>query len=55
MKLIFKYLRPLWRSLTWGLTIKVLATLAELTLPYILSHKIDTLRIKYTNNTSDTD
>ena len=41
MKLIFKYLRPLWRSLAWGLTIKVLATLAELTLPYILSHILD--------------
>ncbi len=41
MKLIFKYLRPLWRSVTLGLIIKVLATLFELTLPYILSHILD--------------
>lgn len=43
MKLIFKYLRPLWRSVTWGLIIKILATLFELTLPYILSHILDTV------------
>lgn len=41
MKLIFHYLRPLWRTITLGLSIKVLATLFELTLPYILSHILD--------------
>ena len=43
MKTIFKYLRPLWRSITFGLTVKVLATLFELMLPYILSHILDTV------------
>jgi len=41
MKLIFNYLRPLWRTVTFGLIIKILATLFELTLPYILSHILD--------------
>lgn len=41
MKLIWKYLRPLRRSLAYGLTIKVIATLFELLLPYILSHILD--------------
>ena len=41
MKLILRYLRPLWRAVTLGLIIKVLATLFELTLPYILSHILD--------------
>lgn len=41
MKLIFRYLRPLARSMSFGLSIKVLATLLELALPYILSHILD--------------
>ncbi|MBE6604549.1 MAG: ABC transporter ATP-binding protein [Ruminococcaceae bacterium] len=41
MKLIFSYLKPLSRMIGFGLTIKVLATLFELTLPYILSHILD--------------
>ena len=41
MKLILRYLRPLWRAVTLGLIVKVLATLFELTLPYILSHILD--------------
>ncbi|MBE6580219.1 MAG: ABC transporter ATP-binding protein [Ruminococcaceae bacterium] len=41
MKLIFRYLKPLSRMISFGLTIKVLATLFELMLPYILSHILD--------------
>lgn len=41
MKMILQYLRPLRRSITVGLTIKVIATLFELLLPYILSHILD--------------
>ncbi|MBQ2757790.1 MAG: ABC transporter ATP-binding protein, partial [Clostridia bacterium] len=41
MKLIFSYLKPLSRMISFGLTIKVLATLFELMLPYILSHILD--------------
>lgn len=41
MKLLFRYLRPCARSMSYGLTIKVLATLLELMLPYILSHILD--------------
>lgn len=41
MKLIFRYLRPLARTMTFGLSIKVLATLCELALPYILSYILD--------------
>ena len=41
MKLILKYLRPLARTMAFGLTIKVIASLFELTLPYILSYILD--------------
>ena len=41
MKLIFRYLKPLRLSMTFGLSIKVLATLMELALPYILAHILD--------------
>lgn len=41
MKLIFKYLRPHARAVAFGLTVKVIATLFELLLPYILSHILD--------------
>lgn len=43
MKLILRYLRPLYRSMAFGLSVKVVATLFELTLPYILSHILDVL------------
>ena len=43
MKLIFKYLRPLARTMAFGLSIKVLATVFELFLPYILSYILDTV------------
>ena len=41
MKLILRYLAPLKRSIAFGLTIKVLATLLELALPYVLSYILD--------------
>ena len=41
MKLILRYLSPLKRSIAFGLTIKVLATLLELALPYVLSYILD--------------
>ncbi|MBE6702705.1 MAG: ABC transporter ATP-binding protein [Ruminococcaceae bacterium] len=41
MKLIFRYLKPFYRTMIFGLSIKVLATLLELALPYILSHILD--------------
>ena len=41
MKLIFRYLKPLLGIMSFGLAIKVLATLLELALPYILSHILD--------------
>ncbi|MBQ9099622.1 MAG: ABC transporter ATP-binding protein [Clostridia bacterium] len=43
MKLIFRYLRPLVGSIAFGMTIKVLATLLELALPYILSYILDSV------------
>ena len=43
MKLIFRYLAPLKRSIAFGLSIKVLATLLELALPYILSYILDSV------------
>ncbi len=41
MKLVIKYLRPFGFSLLIGFIIKVTGTLAELALPYILSHMLD--------------
>lgn len=43
MKLIFRYLAPLKRSMAFGFSIKVLATLLELALPYILSYILDSV------------
>ncbi len=43
MKILLRYLRPSARSMSFGLTVKVLATLLELMLPYILSHILDTV------------
>ena len=43
MKLIFSYLRPLARAMAFGLSVKVLATVFELFLPYILSYILDTV------------
>lgn len=41
MRLILRYLHPLRRTIAFGLSVKVLATLLELALPYILSHILD--------------
>ena len=41
MKLVIKYLKPFGFSLLIGFIIKVSGTLAELALPYILSHMLD--------------
>ncbi|MBO7342314.1 MAG: ABC transporter ATP-binding protein, partial [Clostridia bacterium] len=43
MKLLMRYLRPCARSMSFGLSIKVLATLLELMLPFILSHILDVI------------
>ncbi len=41
MKMLFRYLRPFYGAMAIGLTIKIIGTLVELVLPYILSHIID--------------
>jgi len=41
LKLVIKYLKPFGFSLLIGFCIKVAGTLAELALPYILSHMLD--------------
>jgi len=41
MKCIIRYLRPFYAVMALGLSIKVLATLVELALPYILRHILD--------------
>ena len=41
MKLLIKYLRPMFKYMVVGLSIKMAATLIELVIPYILSHIID--------------
>lgn len=38
---MLRYLRPLARTMALGMTIKILATLCELALPYILSYILD--------------
>ena len=43
MRLLTKYLRPLLSSIVFGMTVKVVATLFELGLPYILSYILDEL------------
>lgn len=41
MKLILRYLKPLAGTMAFGLSVKVFATLMELSLPYILSYILD--------------
>ncbi len=43
MKLLLKYLKPSYRTMSLGLSIKVAATLLELMLPYILSYILDSV------------
>lgn len=38
MKTVLKYLSPFYSKMCWGFFIKLIGTLAELMLPYILSH-----------------
>ena len=41
MKMIFRYLRIYWSSITLVMILKLVAAFAELALPYILEHMID--------------
>ena len=41
MKLLARYLRPFYGSMLIGLIIKIMGTLVELVIPYILSHIVD--------------
>ena len=41
MKMIFRYMRVYWLSITIGMLLKLTAAFAELMLPYILEHMID--------------
>ena len=41
MKTVLKYLRPFWGRMCLGLGIKVVGTIMDLILPYILAHIID--------------
>lgn len=41
MKLLYRYLRPYFGVMALGLTIKIIGTLVELLLPYVLSHILD--------------
>lgn len=41
MKLIFHHMRKYLKSISLGMSLKLLATMAELMLPYILEHMID--------------
>lgn len=43
MKLILRYLKPLADTMAFGLSVKVFATLMELSLPYILSYILDSV------------
>ncbi len=41
MKIMLKYLKPFYRRMSVGVSIKVVGTLVELLLPYILSHILE--------------
>ncbi len=43
MKLILRYLRPLYRTMAVGLSVKISAAFLELLLPYILSYILDSV------------
>ena len=43
MKMLLRYLRPSYRVMAIGLAVKVLATLLELMLPYVLSYILDSV------------
>lgn len=41
MHLILHYIKPHWKQMTFGMTIKLIGTVMDLLLPYILAHIID--------------
>lgn len=41
MKWVFTYLKPLWSRITVGISVKTVGTLAELMIPYLLSHILE--------------
>ena len=43
MKLILRYLKPIWGSVVIAMTIKSIGTIAELALPYILSYVLGSI------------
>lgn len=45
MKWVFTYLKPLWARITVGISIKTVGTLAELMIPYLLSHILENVII----------
>ena len=46
MKIMLKYLKPFRRRMTAGISIKILGTLVELLLPYILSHILEKVVVR---------
>lgn len=46
MNILFSYLRPSYGKMSVGISIKVLGTLVELALPYILSHILKNVVVK---------
>ena len=43
MKLILQYIKPYWRRVATGMSVKLLGTLMDLLIPYILAYIIDTV------------
>lgn len=43
MKLIWEYIKSYWKRISGNMTIKLLGTMCELSLPYILEHIIDNI------------
>ena len=41
MKMIFRYMRPYWKMILFGVVLKLLSSVTELLVPYILEHMID--------------
>ncbi len=50
MKRLFRYLKPFAGRMTVGLAIKILGTLVELALPYILGMILDDVVLRYVDN-----
>ena len=46
MKIMLKYLKPFRRRMTVGISVKILGTLVELLLPYILSHILEKVVVR---------